>query len=90
MKPKKSLVYPLPFWYNNHRFFEVEEFVQSTRRWLDRENPRDAGEVYACQGTYKANKILKSTPGHNLEAILRRGNRMIQFWIFLFLRLFCL
>ena len=34
----------LPKW-----LFEVEDFVRSTRRWLDRGNPRDAGEWYACR-----------------------------------------
>ena len=29
----------------------MEEFVRSTRRWLDRGNPRDAGEADACQIT---------------------------------------
>jgi len=29
----------------------VENFVQSTRRRYDRGNPRDAGELYACQMT---------------------------------------
>ena len=29
--------------------FEVVDFVQTTRRWYDRGDPRDAGELYACQ-----------------------------------------
>ena len=31
------------------KVFEVEDFVRSTRRWFDRGNPRDAGELDACQ-----------------------------------------
>ena len=35
----------LEFKYNIKRFFEVVNFVATTRRWYDRGNPRDAGEA---------------------------------------------
>lgn len=31
--------------YNIKRFFEVVNFVATTRRWYDRENPRDVGDA---------------------------------------------
>lgn len=53
---------------------------------LDLGNTRDTEEVYAYQRTYKANKYRHSIPGLGLETKLRRSNKIVQFWILLFLR----
>nr|DAN34472.1 MAG TPA: hypothetical protein [Caudoviricetes sp.] len=37
--------------------FEVVNFVETTRRWYDRGNPRDAGERHACRTVFFKPKL---------------------------------
>jgi len=52
--------------------------VASTRRWLDRGNPRDAGARHACQGIFTDNeKALAYAGAFPLSALRQTGSHPI-------------
>ena len=57
--------------------FEVVKFVQTTRRWYDRGNPRDAGELDACQRANRG-RVTERWPSSRINNRTPRNYRDIS------------
>ena len=64
--------------------FEVVDFVQTTRRWHDKGNLRDAGEWYACQMLKLNKKSVHSErfsyTNNALETQSRHHPKRVRLW----------